>query len=56
MVMIIYPDAHILDVAGAIEILTGTRLFVEQVWSANIVTALLLLYFLRIELASAKLK
>ncbi len=30
VVMVVYPDAHILDVAGPIEILKGTRLFVEQ--------------------------
>lgn len=30
VVMVIYPDAHVLDVAGPIEILTGTRLFVDQ--------------------------
>lgn len=30
MVMVVYPDAHVLDVTGPIEILTGTRLFVEQ--------------------------
>jgi len=30
VVMVIYPDAHILDVVGPIEILTGTHLFVES--------------------------
>ncbi|MFK7856778.1 MAG: GlxA family transcriptional regulator [Granulosicoccus sp.] len=38
MVMVIYPDAHILDVAGPIEILTGTQLFVEQDIEPYIVT------------------
>lgn len=28
--MVMYPDAHILDVAGPIEVLTGAKLFVEQ--------------------------
>lgn len=30
VVMVIYPDAHILDVAGPIEILTGTHLFIKE--------------------------
>ncbi len=30
IVMVIYKDAHVLDVAGPIEILTGTRLFVAD--------------------------
>jgi hypothetical protein len=28
--MVTYPQAHILDVVGPIEILTGAKLFVQQ--------------------------
>lgn len=30
VVMVVYPDAHILDVVGPLEILTGTRLFLPD--------------------------
>lgn len=30
IVMVIYPDAHVLDVVGPIEVLTGTRYFIEK--------------------------
>ncbi|MFK7858120.1 MAG: hypothetical protein AB8B64_04850 [Granulosicoccus sp.] len=29
VVMVVYPDAHILDVVGPLEVLTGTRLFLS---------------------------
>ena len=38
VVMVIYPDAHILDVVGPIEILTGTHLFVEEDIKPYVVT------------------
>ena len=35
IVMVIYEDAHVLDVAGPIEILTGTRLFVCLLYTSD---------------------
>jgi len=36
--MVAYPDAHILDIVGPIEVLTGTKLFVEQDADPYVVT------------------
>lgn len=30
VVMVIYPDAHILDVVGPLEVLTGSKLFLPH--------------------------
>ena len=38
VVMVTYPGAQILDVVGPIEILTGTKLFVQQDCDPYVVT------------------